>query len=80
MSWLKVLDFTPAPVPEKKPRPVGRVPRKIVIRGIEYPSITAARLATGYSTMRLYYLIGEGGRNRKYMKAYNEKNKREKGR
>ena len=76
MSWLKVLDFKPAPIPERKPRPIGRKPRKVIIRGIEYPSMTAARLATGYSTMRLYYLIGEGDRNAKYMKAYNKKNER----
>jgi hypothetical protein len=63
MTWLRVLEFTPEVKPPPKPRQQNRKPRPIKIRGIEYPSITAARKATGFSVMRIYYLIGEKHRN-----------------
>jgi hypothetical protein len=67
-SWIAPLLFEVKPKdPVDKVRP-GRQPRSICVRGVNYPSITACRKVTGFSTMKIYYLIGEGHRNTKYMK------------
>lgn len=57
------LKFTPQEPPKKK-MPIGRQPRAVKIRGVHYKSITEARKKTGFSTMRIYYLIGESYRNK----------------
>jgi uncharacterized protein (DUF1919 family) len=61
---LNPLKFTPPEQPKEK-KPIGRLPRPVKIRGVHYKSITEARKKTGFSTMRIYYLIGEKYRNTK---------------
>lgn len=60
-AWLNPLKFTPEQKVEKLQ--AGRKPRAVVVEGVEYPSIGAARKATGYSTMKIYYLIDEKHRD-----------------